>query len=337
MKFNRILALFLALVICLTAVGCDILDRFGSADNNGSTSSVTSENASSDATSVEEQKSITPLLYKLTDSDGNVAWLFGSIHVGEEGFYPLPDYVLNAFDGADSLAVEFDIVAFEKDMGVQTDALIQMAYTDGTTIKDHISSEAYSSAKAILQENGIYNFAMDYYMPVLWSSFIDSCLYENLGVESDLGVDLHLINRAYKQNKEVLDVESAEFQYGMMAGFSADLQEWLLETSVTNYQVTNSAFSLKLLMKVWAKGDLKKLSTLINQTPTFNSAQDRQLYREYENAMIVNRNLAMADYAEEALKSGKEVFICVGAAHVVGEGAMVDLLQKRGYTVETVK
>jgi uncharacterized protein YbaP (TraB family) len=44
----------------------------------------------------------------------------------------------------------------------------------------------------------------------------------------------------------------------------------------------------------------------------------------------------MADYAEEALKSGKEIFICVGAAHVVGEGAVADLLAQRGYTVELV-
>jgi uncharacterized protein YbaP (TraB family) len=45
----------------------------------------------------------------------------------------------------------------------------------------------------------------------------------------------------------------------------------------------------------------------------------------------------MADYAEEAVESGKEVFICVGAAHVVGEGAMADLLEERGYKVELVK
>lgn len=60
------------------------------------------------------------------------------------------------------------------------------------------------------------------------------------------------------------------------------------------------------------------------------------MYVEYNDAMMVQRNLAMADYAEEALASGKEVFICVGAAHVVGEGAMADLLAQRGYTVERI-
>jgi uncharacterized protein YbaP (TraB family) len=45
----------------------------------------------------------------------------------------------------------------------------------------------------------------------------------------------------------------------------------------------------------------------------------------------------MTEYAEEALKSGKEIFICVGAAHVVGEGAMAEQLRDLGYTVEIVR
>lgn len=44
----------------------------------------------------------------------------------------------------------------------------------------------------------------------------------------------------------------------------------------------------------------------------------------------------MADFAEDAIASGQEVFICVGAAHVVGEGAMADLLAERGYNVELI-
>ena len=43
-----------------------------------------------------EDDSISPLLYKVTDGEGNTAWLFGSIHVGQDYFYPLPDYVTEA-------------------------------------------------------------------------------------------------------------------------------------------------------------------------------------------------------------------------------------------------
>lgn len=53
--------------------------------------------------------------------------------------------------------------------------------------------------------------------------------------------------------------------------------------------------------------------------------------------MLIDRNLGMADFVEDALASGDEVFVCVGAAHVVGKDALVELLRERGYTVELVK
>jgi len=45
----------------------------------------------------------------------------------------------------------------------------------------------------------------------------------------------------------------------------------------------------------------------------------------------------MADRAEEYLAEGGTGFYVVGAAHIVGEGALVELLRDRGYTVEKVK
>ena len=68
-----------------------------------------------------------------------------------------------------------------------------------------------------------------------------------------------------------------------------------------------------------------------------NGNWDKNLYEEYNKAMIVDRNKGMTEYAEQALKSGKEIFICVGAAHVVGKGAMAEQLRDLGYTVEVIR
>ncbi len=284
------------------------------------------------------ESTITPLLYKVTDSEGNVAWLFGSIHVGEEYFYPLPDYVLDAYASSDALAVEFDIVSFETDFDAQIEALQQMVYTDGTTITDHISEELYNDAKAALKDLGMYSSALDYYCPAMWSSFIDSAMIEQMGVDTSLGIDLYFLNRAHEEGKTILDVESAAFQYGMMAGYSEGLQAMLLESSVASAAlVEESKEDLMQLLQAWAAGDEAAFDALINAAPEFESAEEEALYNEYQNAMITSRNLNMADFAEDALKSGEEVFIVVGAAHIVGAGAMAQLLAERGYTVEIVR
>ena len=65
-------------------------------------------------------------------------------------------------------------------------------------------------------------------------------------------------------------------------------------------------------------------------------AAQQLLYDEYTEKLITARNATMTEYAENALLSGKEVFLCVGAAHIIGEGAIAENLRQLGYTVELV-
>lgn len=287
---------------------------------------------------IEPPGSATPLLYKVTDDRGNVAWLFGSIHAGAEYFYPLPEYVTSAYEGADALAVEFDILAYEEDLEAQMSDMMQLVYTDGTTIRDHLSDELYTAAVEILTEKGMYSMLMDYYCVSLWSNMIDNIVYEAINVRSDLGVDRHLLEKAYADGKKILDVESSEFQTAMMANYSEPLQVLLLESSLESYADQEAVRQgLDEMLTLWASGDEEAFAAYLSAEEEFSSPEEEQLYQEYNNAMLISRNLDMADFVEDALVSGEEVFVCVGAAHVVGPDAMVELLRERGYTVELVK
>ena len=298
------------------------------------------ENPSDPATPVDPGTSNSsggPLLYKVTDEAGNVAWLFGSIHAGREDFYPLPEYVISAYNGADALAVEFDMNAFENDMEAQTAIAMKMLYTDGTMITDHISAELYNEALAILQENNMVMPYMDIYHVAMWTDTINSITQEKTGINSDLGIDKHLLDKAYTDNKTILDVESAEFQFDMLLGFSDALQIILLEQAIAEYYDTDAyKTSLEELMTLWNSGDEEAFYTYLSEDEIFETEEEAQLYAEYNKAMLTDRNIGMADFVETVLASGDEVFVCVGAAHVVGRGAMVELLRQRGYTVELV-
>ena len=350
MKMKKLLAALLVFCMVLSFAACSKYDTSKKDKSNKTTQTdptVTDptqtdpETSTPDVTDPEDtpptKDSITPLLYKVTDGDGNTIWLFGSIHVGEDYFYPLPDYVTSAYESADALAVEVDIVTFQNDLNAQMDSLRQLVYRDGTKISDHISEDLYNSAVDALKDLGIYNVALDYYYPVLWQNFIESSLYEQLGFQSDLGIDLHFLTRAHDECKKIIEVESAKFQYGMMADFSEELQVLLLESAMESYNdAEGTEESFYELVVAWTEGDEKAFAALLAEAPEFESDEEVALYKEYNDAMVVNRNITMTDFAEDALKSGEEVFICVGAAHIVGEGAMAQLLAERGYTVEIV-
>lgn len=342
MNTRRLIAWLLAFVMCFSLVACGTEGNkepvpeteSGIQSTLPSTAPVASEPVETEPPAV---STATPLLYKVSDDKGNVVWLFGSIHLGREDYFPLPDYVMDAFQGADSLAVEADIVAFEKDMGAQVKALMPLVYMDGTSIKDHIPQELYDKSVEILTAYNSYSAAIDMYRPSLWSSMIESLIMVDMGGDVNLGIDRHLINLANEQNKDILEIESAQFQYQMLADFSDDLQILLLESAVDLYENwEDGAAEFAQLMDLWASGDETAFDQFLNTSDETVDEEYLPLLEQYNKAMITDRNLNMTAYAEAALSGGAEVFICVGAAHIVGADAMAQLLAQRGYTVQRI-
>ncbi len=360
MKCKKLIALLMTLVMLFCFVSCgadkDDADSENASDNEVVTQADDKEGESAEAEETEsdddkdtstqepDEEKYQPLLYKVTDENGNYIYLFGSIHVGREDFYPLPDYVLDAYEESEALAVEFDVVAATSNMMGMSDAMMDLIYTDGTTIKDHIDKKTYENAKQILKDEGLYmGETMDYFCPAMWWSLIDSALQLKTEYDSEDGIDVHLLNTAKDDGKKIIDIESMEFQFGMLAGFSAETQSWLLEDSVASYnEYKKDDFKsydeeLTALVDLWASGNEKEFNEYVNEVPEFESKEEERLWNEYNDAMLTDRNIGMADFAEEQLEDGKTVFICVGAAHIVGNGGVADLLEKAGYTVTLIK
>ncbi len=335
---KKLLALLLALALCLSMAACVTETEPDNIDDKPTTETTeeTKEDTPEDPTQPEAEGS-TPLLYKVTGADGGIVWLFGSVHVGIDEMYPLPDYVLDAYNEADALAVECDVIAAQEDLDKMTALMQNMIYQDGTTISDHIDPELYEAAVEILKENHTYMNMLDYYYPVMWYSFIDSFMYADFGYDAQTGIDMTLLNMAKDEEKTILEVESVEFQYNMLASFSPELQEALLQEAVDTYGSPQVKVYMDNLLKSWCEGDEATLLIYLEEENSESPDPEMQkLLEEFNTAMETDRNIAMADYAENILKSEDKVFICVGMAHILGEGAMVDLLQQRGYTVEAV-
>ena len=77
------------------------------------------------------------------ESNGNTVYLVGSMHIADDSFYPLRKEFEEAFAEADYLGVEIDI-SKAADEAQQKLILDLGSYQDGTTLKDHVSSETYT-------------------------------------------------------------------------------------------------------------------------------------------------------------------------------------------------
>lgn len=286
----------------------------------------------------------TPLLYEVTGGNGERMYLFGTIHVGDDRTAFLPQEIYDAFDESNALAVEFDSAAFTEslmeDEELQTQVTASYCYTDGTEISNHIDSELYEAAVIFLKVAGEYTAQANRYKPFVWSNLIDNFyLSQGRRLTSSKGMDNRLLARAREQDKEILSVESGEFQLELLSGYSDALQELLLLQSISGTRNETLA-NTYALYELWCAGDeaalIERLAAMSEDERELVDADALALYDEYHQQMEVDRNAAMVEVAEEYLSSGKTVFFAVGLAHLLGEGGLVQALRDAGYTVTLI-
>lgn len=299
----------------------------------------------------EPENKATPLFYHVTGADGQQMWLMGTIHVGDARTAHLPQEIYDAFAASDALAVEFDMDAFEKSLETDADLISQLSsayfYTDGSSTKDHLDEELYDKALLLLKASGNYSANAEMMKPFLWDQSISN-FYLQLGYQlvSEKGMDNRLLKLAREQNKEIRDVESGLAQLQMMAGYSEELQQKLLEDSL---EYTSAAYcaGVEELYELWCAGDEAALREELSSEVDTESMTDEELAEyednkhlidEYNKAMSYDRNEGMLKVAIDYLESGETVFYAVGLAHLLDDvNGLVDALRDAGYTVELVQ
>jgi uncharacterized protein YbaP (TraB family) len=145
-----------------------------------------------------------------------------------------------------------------------------------------------------------------------------------MGMDLNLGIDKHFLDKAGE--KRIVEIESADWQFNLISGFSDELQEKLLAAATQD--AADMPETMKRVQASWASGDMEKLDAMLHETS--HSPE------EINKMMLADRNPHMADVAEQFLKGKEQAFVVVGAAHMVGKDGIVSILHKRGYKVEQV-
>ena len=278
---------------------------------------------------------ITPALWKAENGSGSYIYLMGSLHMGDSAVNNMPDYINNAFDECTALAVEADIDSILSDQAKLQSLAPKMLYSDGTTIKDHISETTYNGVVSLLENSNAYQAIYDYYTIFMWQSLVPSVIPVVTTLNIQNGVDLTMLKRAKNDGKQILEVESIEFQIDMFNSFSDGLADALLaEYLKPNYSQAMSVY-LNALYTMWKQGTVDE-SLVLTGTFLDPNTVNYEYVQEYYNKLIKERNIGMAKTIEGYLNSGQKVFVLVGAFHYVGDDGIISLMQKDGYTVSRV-
>ena len=147
------------------------------------------------------------------------------------------------------------------------------------------------------------------------------------GMDPNLGIDKYFLDKAAQEGskKNVVEIESAEWQLNLLSGFSDELQGKFLASSLE--QASKSIEQGKKIREVSLAGDADKVEAALNED---------EGPPEISKVLLQDRNPHMADVAERFLEGKDQALIVVGAAHLVGKDGVVRILENRGYKVQQI-
>ena len=269
-----------------------------------------------------------PLLWQVQDKESRVRlYLFGSLHYGDEKFYPLPDAVLRAYRDSDILAVELDIDALDG-RKVRT-ALEQNGYYAGEkNLQTGLDSQTWTSLINVANTLDVDVQRLNQFKPWLAAMQLTNRQLALSDYQQSLGLDKYFLSEARNQ-KVVLELESLDEQMQLFNQLSEIEQREFLQTTLNEHEKAEE--SLNKLADAWYRGDEDVLQTLV-----FSAFRKRELGQKLYQSIFVERNKNMLNAIDAQLKESQKIFLVVGIGHMLGDDGLVSLLEGRGYRVTQV-
>ena len=266
-------------------------------------------------------------LWEVT-SDSTTVYLLGSVHVAKADLYPLNRAIEDAYDDSRYVVVEVDVSS--ADLFESSELLMEIGmYPPGEDLRNNIPADLYSRLTDRLMEldsAGFFRYTKDLYEPWVVYTMLAELEYVELGYEAEYGIDMHFLDKAAKDGKDILELESMEFQLEVLDNLPHDLQVLLLEDAVDN-PITEE--EMDRLFEIWRIGDAVEMEQMV-----FGDVEEYPQFHLINEKLIDERNYLMVEKIENYLEDDEVYFVIVGAGHLVGEKGIVNLLTEAGYQVE---
>ncbi len=263
-------------------------------------------------------------LWKAQSKTG-VVYVLGSLHLMKKESYPLNAKIENAFEKSNVLAVEANINDIAK-MDLQK--LMQNAFYPGNeTLERHVSRETYELVKKETTGLGMPLELIIKQKPWFLSLTLTSLELMKLGFDPNYGIDNYFLQKSMGK-KKIVELESIDYQLALLSGFSDREQELFLLHTLRDMKTIGQ--EIDKLLRAWTSGDVRGIESLL-----LKDAENRGMEHVYEK-LFYERNKNMASKIEEFLKTRETYFVVVGAGHLVGNKGIIEILRRKGYSIEQI-
>lgn len=258
------------------------------------------------------------LLWKVEGENIKTSYVFGTFHILPEKDFVLKDKVTNAFNVSQLVVLELDM----DDPNLQSNMMKVSMLDEGESLKTFMDENEYNVLDLHFKGKmgvGMENFTS--FKPMVLSTMV---MMSYLG-EGLASYEATLIKLATEQNKEILGLETIEFQMSIFDEQPYDEQIDDIVKLLTEQESMKTMFDK--MIALYKAEDISGLYDFMDDYFDGDIA--------LQERMLANRNNNWIPKIREFSKD-QSVFYGVGAGHLGGKTGVINLLKEAGYTVTPV-
>ena len=258
----------------------------------------------------------------MAEGIANRVYLLGSIHLLRPQDHPLPQVIDEVYEEAETLYMELDMDDLDPVLMQSTINRLGML-DEETSLRDVMGDDLYTEAKARAAELELPLDMLERTEPWLAAITVEQLALSRIGFNPSYGVEMHLLEKASSDGKEILGFETVEQQLGYLDGLSLNAQRNLLMQTLTESAAIRDLMDDLIL--AWRSGDIDFLERTL--------LEDVSGYPELYDTIVASRNRAWVETIDALLERDEDYLVVVGALHLVGGDGVPQLLEQRGVTI----
>jgi len=262
-----------------------------------------------------------PLFLWRYQRGSTTVYLGGSIHILKAGLHPLPAQFQQAFDATEKLVLEVDLSRYTP-QELQFKTMQYALLAKGQQLPAVLQQDTYAALSSATAEYGLSLAQMSQFKPGFITQQLAVLALMAVGYNPAEGMENHFTTQA--DDKEILQLETLDFQLDLLMNQPLATQEEMTRDMLG--QMDSFEPYTAELVGAWLAGD----------DAAFKAAFDAQsgtteAIRAFMFNLLDKRNQGMAKKIAEYLRGEGQYLVLIGAAHYVGEGSIIKLLEKMGF------
>lgn len=257
------------------------------------------------------------LLWEITGKDlKEPSYVFGTFHMMCKNDIKFSDNLLAALKNSEEIYFEMDL----DDMANTLGAMMFMNMKDGKTLKDLYTEQEYSKLQLFFKDSLRTNLGLFQKMKPF---FLEAFIYPKLLSCKDMsGSEQELLKIAGRERKEIRGFETIAFQASVFDSIPYEAQAKSLLNSIDS--INNNKVLFEKMVQVYLSQEIEKIEAMFKDEE-FGMKDGLEL-------LLDKRNINWVTQLKTILPK-TNIFMAVGAAHLVGEKGLIELLRKDGYTL----